>query len=96
VFTLIESGARLNFESLHARLEEAEQNMLAQAVLTGDGEISAEDIGAALESMRRSGVRHEREQLKVRIKESERAGKWEEALRLMAELEGIERAARGV
>ena len=39
-------------------------------------------IGSIQNSRRlaeRSGERHQREQLKVRIKESERAGKWEEA-----------------
>lgn len=94
VLTLADSGVRLSFENLHARLEEGDQNILAEAVLQGDSEISAEDVNAALRSMRRSSDRYEREQLKVRIKESERAGKWEEALRLMAELEGIERASR--
>ena len=94
VFTLAESGARLSFENLHARLEEADQNMLAEAVLDGDGETADEAVGGALASLRRSGERYQREQLKARIKESERGGKLEEALRLMAELEGMERAAR--
>jgi hypothetical protein len=48
-----------------------------------------------MESIRRSQERGLRDQIKARIREAERGGNWEEALRLAAELEGSDRAARG-
>jgi DNA primase len=37
---LVSGGGHLDFESLHARLDEADQNLLARAVLDGDSEPS--------------------------------------------------------
>jgi hypothetical protein len=85
----------LSFEEVHARLEESDQSLLAQAVLNEDAQTSHEEVLAAIQSMRRTGEQQRRSQLKARIHESERAGNWEEALRLTGELQGLERAARG-
>lgn len=89
VFALQDSGERVGFDNLHARLEEADQNLLAEAVLNQGEAIPRDAVAAALESVRHSEGQRRREQLKARIKETERAGKWEEALRLMAELESM-------
>jgi DNA primase len=91
---LVAAGGRLNFENLHARLEEADQNLLAEAVLEGEPEVAPGAVAAAMESIRRSQERGLRDQMKARIREAERGGNWEEALRLTAELEGSDRAAR--
>jgi DNA primase len=95
IFALDEAGGRLSFEEVHARLEESDQSLLAQAVLNEDARTSHEEVLAAIQSMRRTGEQQRRSLLKVRIHESERAGNWEEALRLTGELQGMERAARG-
>ncbi|HEY1497623.1 MAG TPA: DNA primase [Candidatus Solibacter sp.] len=95
IFSLDDAGGRVGFEELNARLEEADQNLLAQAVLNEDGEISPEEVAASVESLRRSEQQYLRLQLKARISESERAGKYDEAVRLTMELQGIEKAARG-
>jgi len=92
--TLVAGGGHLSFENLHARLEEADQNLLAEAVLEGEPDVTGEAVAAAMESVRRSQQRGRRDQMKLRIREAERAGDWEEALRLTAELEGNDRAAR--
>ena len=84
----------MSFENLHARLEEADQTLLAEAVLEGEPEVAPGAVEAAMESIRRSQARGLRDQIKARIREAERAGNWEEALRLVAELEGSDRAAR--
>ena len=94
IFALAEAGGRLSFEEVHARLEEPDQNLLAEAVLGEDAQASREEVLAAIGSLRRSQEQDRRAQLKARIKESERAGNWEEALRLTGELQGLERAAR--
>ena len=95
IFALHEAGGRLSFEEVHARLEESDQSLLAQAVLSEDAQTSREEVLAAIEKMRRTGEQQRRSQLKARIYESERAGNWEEALRLTGELQGLDQVARG-
>jgi len=95
IFALHEAGGRLSFEEVHARLEESDQSLLAQAVLSEDAQTSHEEVLAAIEKMRRTGEQQRRSQLKARIYESERAGNWEEALRLTGELQGLDQVARG-
>jgi DNA primase len=95
IFALHEAGGRLSFEEVHARLEESDRSLLAQAVLNEDARASHEEVLAAIQSMRRTGEQQRRSQLKARIHDSERAGNWEEALRLTGELQGLERAPRG-
>ena len=95
IFALEEAGGRVGFDEVNGRLEEADQNLLAQAVLNEDGEISREEVMAAIESMERSEQQYLRGQLKTRISESERGGRFDEAMRLTAELQALERTARG-
>jgi hypothetical protein len=85
VFALNEAGSRVSFEEVNARLEEADQRLLAEAVLREDTEHSAEEVLAALRRVRLSDHQQETEQLKTRIKELERQGRIEEAMQLMAE-----------
>jgi DNA primase len=96
IFAVQEAGGRVGFDEINGRLEEADQNLLAQTVLNEDGEISREDVLAALASMQRSEQQHLRAQLKTRIGEAERAGRLDEAMRLALELDGMERAGRGL
>jgi DNA primase len=95
IFAVEEAGGRVGYDEINGRLEEADQNLLAQTVLNEDGEISQEDLVAAMESMQRSERQHVRVQLKTRIGESERAGRLDEAMRLTVELQALERAAKG-
>ena len=96
IFTVQEAGGRVGFDEINGRLEEADQNLLAQTVLNEDGEISREDVLAAMASMQRSEQQSLRAQLKTRIGEAERAGRLDEAMRLALELDGMERAGRGL
>jgi DNA primase len=94
IFTLHEAGGRISFEEVHARVEEADQNLLAEAVLHEDAYASREEVMAAISSIERSDGEDQRRQIKQRIKETERSGNWEEALRLTAELQDVERKRR--
>jgi DNA primase len=94
IFALHDSGGKVGFDAVHGRLEEADQELLAQAVLTEDSEFSQEEVAAALISMRRSESERKRGDMKRRIKEFERAGNWQEAIRLAEELHRLERNAR--
>jgi DNA primase len=95
IFALDDAGSKIGFEEVNSRLEEADQNLLAQAVLNEDGEISREEVIASVESLRRSEQQYLRLQLKAKISESERSGNFDEAVRLTMELQGIEKAERG-
>ncbi len=95
VFALDTAGEPLSFDQVSARLEEGDRNLLAEAVLREDLQFSRDEVVAAIESMRRSEAQNRRVELKTRIRESERGGRWEEALRLMEELQQLERSARG-
>ncbi len=94
IFALDEAGGRVGFEEVNARLEEADQNLLAQAVLNEDGEVSREEVLACVGSMLRSNEQYLKLQIKTRISEAERSGRFEEAIRLTGELQGLEKTAR--
>jgi DNA primase len=94
MFALDAAGGRLDFEALHARLEAEDQQLLAHAALGDDVEVSDQEFGAAMASLRRSEDEHRRGEMKRRIKELERTGNWNEAMRLIAELQTLERDAR--
>ena len=94
VFALDASGGRISFDEVHARLEENDRRLLADALMRGDQESSPEEVQAAVESMRRSEQQDARVRLKTRIKEAERMGDAAQALRLMAELQQLERGAK--
>lgn len=91
---LEDAGAGWGFDELHARLEPADQNLLAEVALQEDGEITPEMVRAAMESVALDDRLWRRDQLKARIREADRAGNREEALRLIGELSGLERAGR--
>jgi DNA primase len=95
IFTLHETGGRIGFEEIHARVEEANQNLLAEAVLHEDAYASREEVMAAVASIEKSEGEDQRKQIKQRVKDAERAGNWEEALRLTADLQNLERQGRG-
>jgi hypothetical protein len=96
IFAVEDAGGRVGFDEVNGRLEEADQNLLAQTVLNEDGEMSREDVLAALARIQLSEQQGLRAQLKTRIGEAERAGRLEEAMRLAQELGGMERAGRGL
>ena len=85
----------LSFDLVNARLEDADRQLLAEAVLREDSAASHEEVTAAIASLRRGETEDRRKQIKQRIKELERGGKWDDALRLTAELQDLERKARG-
>jgi DNA primase len=95
IFALVDAGGRVGFDEVNGRLEEADQNLLAQTVLNEDSEISQVEVLAAVESMRRSEQQNLLVNLKSRIRESEREGRFDEAMRLTAELQGLQHAAQG-
>ena len=84
----------MSFEEVNARLEEADQHLLAEVVLREDAEHSPEEVLAALQRAQLSDQHQRTDQLRARIRELEREGKREEAIQLMAELPRLTAAAR--
>jgi DNA primase len=95
IFALDEAGGRIGFDEVTARLEDADQNLLAHVVLKDDGEISPVEVTASLETIRRIQQQALQQRLKARIRELDRSGKFDEAMGLTVELQALERAARG-
>jgi DNA primase len=95
IFTMHESGGRIAFEEVHARLEEADQHLLAEAVFNEDSYASQEEMRAAIASMQWTEWEDCRRELKLQIKNAERSGNWEQALSLTAELQKLEKQRRG-
>jgi DNA primase len=89
------AGLPVTFAAVNDRLEEADRNLLADAVFSeeaGEHEMTVEYGEQCLESLRRSGGQLRRAQLKARVKDAERAGNFAEALRLARELQDLERS----
>jgi DNA primase len=89
------SGAPLTFDAVSGRLEPDDQNLLAETVLSEgahEEEMNVDYGRKCIESLRRSADQFRRRELKVRVKEAERAGNLTEALRLAQELQRLERS----
>jgi DNA primase len=94
-FAIADDGGSIGYDEINARLEAADQELLAHALLKDDCEITQEEVSAALESMRRTEEQYRGMRLKARVKELEREGKFEEALQVMAQLPRFDRNAPG-
>ena len=98
MFALAASESRIGFNEVNERLEEEDQKLLASAVLldeTDAAELSLEQGSACVRSLQRLDTEAQRSALKARIREAERGGGLEEALRLSEELNRIERINSG-
>jgi DNA primase len=90
-----ESGAPFRVADLQARLPEADQDLFSALLFADKGDsdqAAGEDAEACLRELERSALEARRATLKARIKEAERAGILEEALRYAEELGRLERA----
>jgi DNA primase len=92
------SRAPLTFDAVNSRVEEADQRLLAVAVLSDEGagqDFTLEYGRQCLESLRRTDYQQRVQELKRRIKEAERTGSLADALRVAQELQQMERRAAG-
>jgi hypothetical protein len=88
------SGAPLTFDAVNSRLEESDQRLLAVTVLSAEGEghdFTLEYGMQCLDGLRRSDRQQRVQEWKRQIKEAERSGNMAEALRLIQELQKMER-----
>lgn len=94
ILRLAESGAEVTLSAVEARLDESGRALLLGVLfddeLLREG-VSMEQASACLRRMSAGEHRLGREHLRHLIREAERAGQMEEALRLMSELQELER-----
>jgi DNA primase len=89
------SSAEVTFDAVISRLEERDQKMLAELAFSEDAAINEATIeygSLCLKSLRLTGEQHRRSRLKTLINQAERAGKLQEAMRLMLELQQLDRS----
>jgi DNA primase len=94
ILAIHSSGAPLTFDAVNSRLEEEEQRRLAVTVLSAEGdghEFTLEYGRQCLDGLRRSDRQQRVQEWKRQIKEAERSGNMAEALRLIQELQNMER-----
>ena len=97
LFVLHAGGGTVTYEELHARLEEADRELLASAVLRDETNGSAVTLSLGVEclrSLQRSSLKTQVAALKARVKEAERSGNLREAMRLAEELHDLEKARK--
>ncbi len=87
IIAMHEAGAAVNFVAVHERLAPGLQKLLEEVVLKDDMTVaSLEDGLACIDAWRRESQGSATRDLKTRIRQAEREGKFDEALRLMQEL----------
>ena len=97
LFALYDSGSTVAFDDVYGRLEEADRNLLASAVLAGETDensLSLVQGQACLRSLQVAGWKAQVTELKSRIKAAERAGNLTEALGLAEQLKRLEAELR--
>jgi DNA primase len=94
LFALHAGGGTVTYDDLQARLEEGDRELLASAVLQDETDGSAVSLSLGeqcVRSLQRSSLKTEVTALKARVKEAERSGNLQEALRLAMELHDLEK-----
>jgi len=89
VFRLAETHPEFTFSDLEERLPDGEKALLAELIFADDqgGEsVPFEQALGCLRALTESGRKLQKEEVKKQVKEAERAGNLEEALRLMRQL----------
>ena len=82
-----EAGEPVSFVAVHERLPAALQKLLEDIVLKDDTSLaSLEDGLACIEAWKRETHGEIQRDLKAQIKQAEREGRFEDALRLMSQL----------
>jgi DNA primase len=95
---LTDGGQDVSFAVLDARLGDTAKTLLHEIVAAdeiGDDEACLAQAEACLRRLNEDFRRKRNTELKARVKNAERSGNFEEALRLMAELHSLEQEASG-
>jgi DNA primase len=92
---IVESGTKVTFSGLDARLSPAQQTLLHSVVAADDIDNDAlEAARACVRKLESSAMKRRVDELRGRIKSAEREGRMAEALELMAELGRLEKEVK--
>ncbi|HXJ40881.1 MAG TPA: hypothetical protein VNH18_16490, partial [Bryobacteraceae bacterium] len=88
LITMYEAGEPVSYESLNARLSEAQQDLLSSIVLAQElpHQPTAEDALSCLAAIQRSENELAGRELRDKIKTAEREGRFQDAFELMRQL----------
>ena len=86
IVALHQAGENIDFNSLHERLGEAEQNLLGSLVLEASTTPSMEDGEACVEALRKDELEARKRELKAQIRLAEREGRIQDVFELMRHL----------
>ncbi len=86
IVALHQAGETIDFNSLHERLSEADQNLLGGLVLEAATTPSMEDGEACVEALRKDEVEARKRDLKAQIRLAEREGRIQDVFELMRHL----------
>ena len=90
ILSMQEQTEAINFNSLHQRLNQAQQEILSTLVFdAAASSVSLEDGLAAIAALEREDQETTRRELIARIRAAEREGNMTDALKLMSELSGL-------
>ena len=90
ILSMQEQTEAINFNSLHQRLNQAQQEILSTLAFdAAASSVSLEDGLAAIAALEREDQETTRRELIARIRAAEREGNMTEALKLMSELSGL-------
>ena len=99
LLALEEAGTPATYAALNARLSEADQSLLAEALLRDETEAREPTVQegiACLEALVEEERMRERAELKARVREAERTNNLTEALRLTGELHRIQNSVERI
>jgi len=91
----LHAAGQVTYDQLHARLDQNDQELLASALLQDETNGSAVSLSLGVEcvsSLQRSSLKGQVAAMKARVKQAERSGNLQEALRLAEELHNLEKA----
>jgi hypothetical protein len=87
IMAMQEAGERIGFVAVHERLTSAQQELLQAVVLeAANSGATLEDGLACIAAWKRETREETKRELKAQIKQAEREGRFEDALRLMKQL----------
>lgn len=92
IFRILDGHQEPAFAALEARLEEADRNLLAAALMAEEAapEVSTEQAVACVRKLRAAEQATTRSDIKAKMKEAERRGDLQQAMALMRELRELE------
>jgi hypothetical protein len=93
LFAMLEAGGAWHFSEIEARLQDSDKELLASVIFSDEASeqnCSREQVLACLAKLEDERLEQFKAELRARIRQAERAGKMEEALKWVEEMNRLE------